>query len=216
MKLIQEAVKPPAARLRICCRAAQDHEQVIDTVSGRTHRASFDADALDKARGGGLEQFITEHRTNHAQVLTWSGARLRYEDVRSWPRRSTSRRTSAAIAALQAYAALDAGKVKGAGAKRILTDLVSLVRFAMHQENELVPYPEKVQVNFRAWIEQQQASGRRFSGEQRKWLEMIRDHIAANLQIETEDFEYAPFAQAGGIGKGGSYSGMSCSGCSMN
>ena len=28
------------------------------------------------------------------------------------------------------------------------------------------------------------------------------DHIAANLQIETEDFEYAPFAQEGGIGKG--------------
>jgi type I restriction enzyme R subunit len=71
----------------------------------------------------------------------------------------------------------------------------------MHQENELVPFPEKVQVNFRAWIEQQQASGKRFTDEQRRWLEMIRDHIAANLQIETEDFDYAPFAQEGGIGK---------------
>ncbi len=30
---------------------------------------------------------------------------------------------------------------------------------------------------------------------------MIRDHIAANLQIETDDFDYAPFAQEGGIGK---------------
>jgi type I restriction enzyme R subunit len=60
----------------------------------------------------------------------------------------------------------------------------------MHQENELVPFPEKVQVNFRAWVEQQQASGKRFTDEQRKWLEMIRDHIAANLQIETDDFDY--------------------------
>lgn len=34
-----------------------------------------------------------------------------------------------------------------------------------------------------------------------KWLEMIRDHIAANLGIEPDDFEYAPFAQEGGLGK---------------
>jgi len=30
---------------------------------------------------------------------------------------------------------------------------------------------------------------------------MIRDHIAANLSIDTEDFDYAPFAQEGGLGK---------------
>ena len=30
---------------------------------------------------------------------------------------------------------------------------------------------------------------------------MIRDHIAANLSIETDDFDYAPFSQAGGLGK---------------
>ena len=30
---------------------------------------------------------------------------------------------------------------------------------------------------------------------------MIRDHIAANLGIEAEDFDYAPFAQRGGLGK---------------
>jgi type I restriction enzyme R subunit len=30
---------------------------------------------------------------------------------------------------------------------------------------------------------------------------MIRDHIAANLGIKPDDFEYAPFAQEGGLGK---------------
>jgi len=33
------------------------------------------------------------------------------------------------------------------------------------------------------------------------WIEMIRDHIAANLSIEKDDFNYVPFAQEGGIGK---------------
>jgi type I restriction enzyme, R subunit len=30
---------------------------------------------------------------------------------------------------------------------------------------------------------------------------MIRDHIAANLSIDHDDFEYAPFSQQGGLGK---------------
>ena len=30
---------------------------------------------------------------------------------------------------------------------------------------------------------------------------MIRDPIAANLGIEPDDFEYAPFSQEGGLGK---------------
>jgi len=71
----------------------------------------------------------------------------------------------------------------------------------MHQDNELVPFPEKVEVNFKAWLSQQEASGKKFSEEQRQWLVMIRDHIAANLGIETNDFDYAPFAQQGGLGK---------------
>ena len=30
-------------------------------------------------------------------------------------------------------------------------------------------------------------------------MEMIREHIAANLGIKTEDFDYAPFSQQGGL-----------------
>ena len=71
----------------------------------------------------------------------------------------------------------------------------------MHQDNELVPFPERVDANFRAWLGQQEARGKRFSDEQRRWLIMIRDHIAANLGIEPDDFELAPFAKEGGLGK---------------
>jgi len=34
-----------------------------------------------------------------------------------------------------------------------------------------------------------------------KWLKMIRDHIAANLGVEPEDFGCAPFVQESGLGK---------------
>ena len=68
----------------------------------------------------------------------------------------------------------------------------------MQQDNELVPYPERVQANFKAWLAQH---GAPFTPEQQHWLEMIRDHIAANLGIELEDFDYAPFSQQGGLGR---------------
>ncbi|KAB2836427.1 MAG: hypothetical protein F9K48_01900, partial [Candidatus Brocadia sp.] len=54
---------------------------------------------------------------------------------------------------------------------------------------------------FKIWLAQQGENGQAFTAEQRQWLEMIRDHIAANVSIETEDFDYAPFAQQGGLGK---------------
>jgi type I restriction enzyme R subunit len=211
-KLIQEAVKPlcnPELR-NLLVELHKTTEQTIDTVSqDEVIAAGFDADALEKARGlvASFEAFIAEHKDEITALQVLYNlpyqARLRYEDIKELAEAIHRPPHLYSESQLwQAYAALDAGKVKGAGAKRILTDLVSLVRFAMHQENELVPYPEKVQVNFAAWLGQQQASGRRFSKEQRKWLEMIRDHIAANLQIESEDFEYAPFAQEGGLGKG--------------
>jgi type I restriction enzyme R subunit len=71
----------------------------------------------------------------------------------------------------------------------------------MHQENELAPFPEKVEANFKAWLSQQESVGKKFTDEQCQWLVMIRDHIAANLGIDTDDFDYAPFSQQGGLGR---------------
>ena len=100
----------------------------------------------------------------------------------------------------QAYETLDRAKVHGSPG-RVLTNIVSLVRFALQQDDELVPFPELVQSRFEAWLAQQQQAGRTFTDEQRAWLERIRDHIAASLAIHAEDFEGVPFVQHGGLGK---------------
>jgi phage regulator Rha-like protein len=42
------------------------------------------------------------------------------------------------------------------------------------------------------WLAQQ---GKEFDGEKMCWLEMIRDHIAGNLSIDNDDFEYAPYRE---------------------
>ena len=100
----------------------------------------------------------------------------------------------------QAYEQLDRSKVRGSG-ERVLTDLVSLVRVALHQDDELIAYPDLVRERHHAWLLQQENAGRTFTGEQLLWLERIRDHVAAALAITTEDFGYTPFVEAGGLGK---------------
>jgi type I restriction enzyme R subunit len=82
-----------------------------------------------------------------------------------------------------------------------VTDLVTLVRFALHEDDELVPFPERVAERYRAWLLQQENQGREFTPEQLAWLERIRDTIAASLGITRHDFQYAPFAERGGLGK---------------
>ena len=99
-----------------------------------------------------------------------------------------------------AYETLDRSKVRGSGG-RMLTDIVSLVRFAIHQQPELHPFQEDVKARFANWLAQQQSAGKSFTPDQIQWLEAIRDHIATSLALEMDDFDYTPFAQKGGLGK---------------
>ena len=206
--LIKDAVKPlhnPNLR-NLLIEIKKKNEQTIDHVSqDQVLESGFSAEALDKAKGmiESFKKFIEEHKDEiTALQILYSRLykmRLRFEDIKELadtikkpPHLWTENNL------WMAYAALEKSKVRGASGPHILTDLVSLVRFALDQENELVPFPEKVDTNFNAWLAQQ---GKKFTKEQIRWLEMIRDHIAGNLSIETDDFEYAPFSQAGGIGK---------------
>ncbi|MBE0586350.1 MAG: DEAD/DEAH box helicase family protein, partial [Desulfofustis sp.] len=211
VKLIVEATKPlhnPALR-NFLVEVKKKNEQIIDNISeDQVLDAGFSVEALEKVKTmvQSFEQFLTD---NHDEItalqLLYSKpykTRLRFEDIKELAGLIEKPPHHFRVDKLwDAYAALEKSKVKGANTPHILTDLVSLVRFAMHQENELVPFPEKVEANFNAWLSLQEANGKTFADDQREWLVMIRDHIAANLGIETEDFDYAPFAQEGGLGK---------------
>jgi type I restriction enzyme, R subunit len=209
--LIHEAAKPfqdPKFR-DLLIDIKKKNELTIDHVSqDQVIEAGFSSDALARARAivQSFEQFITQHKDEITalQVLYSKPykQRLKFEDIKDLANAIEKPPYLWNESQLwQAYAALEKSKVKGASSKRILTDLVSLVRFAIHLDSELVPFPEKVSANFKAWLGEQESRGKKFTDEQRQWLSMIRDHIAANMGVESDDFEYAPFSQAGGLGK---------------
>ena len=179
--LIKEAVTPlhdPMLR-ELLIEIKKKNELTIDHVSqDQVIEAGFSAAALARARTivQSFEQFITQYKDEITalQVLYSVPARHR---VTQAGKRLTFKHLKDLADAIekppylwnesqlwQAYAALEKSKVKGASGKRILTDLVSLVRFATHQDNELVPFPEKVNANFKAWL----------GGAREPWEEIFR------------------------------------------
>ena len=217
MTALSQATRPlcdPALR-NLLIDLKKKAEQVIDTVTqDKLIEADFSEAARDRAKGTveSFEKFMAEHKDEitalqilyqqpqrlkdlQAETLTFEALKALADALQAPPHLWTEGQL------WQAYAALDKTKVKGENRKRILTDLVSLVRFAMHQSNELVPFPERVNANFKAWLAQQTQAGTTFTTEQLHWLDMIREHIAGNLTIVPDDFEYSPFAQEGGMGR---------------
>lgn len=100
----------------------------------------------------------------------------------------------------KAYENLEKSKVRKTRPERLLTDMISLIRFATGQEEELEPFSETVNEKYEEWLAKQERLGKKFTDEQLKWLHMIKNHISTSLLIDMEDFELSPF-----YGKGGAF-----------
>jgi type I restriction enzyme R subunit len=101
-----------------------------------------------------------------------------------------------------AYARVGTNLVKGTDARRQLTDLIALVRFAIGLDDELKPFREQVDKRFQEWIFRHNARRTTaFTPEQTEWLRLMKDHIASSCCITREDFDYAEFANKGGLQK---------------
>ena len=210
-KMVTEAVRPIAANPELRDKLAEirrSYEQMIDAASkDRVISGKFSQDATDRARrtAESFRQFIEDNRDEITalQVLYRQphGGGLTFDDIRELanavgrPPRSWTPEDL-----WEAYETLDASRVRGSG-HRVNTDLVSLVRFALGSAEELVAYPELVSERFEAWLAQQADAGARFTDDQLKFLELIRDHLAASLTIEPRDLMSAPFSQHGGLSR---------------
>ena len=93
---------------------------------------------------------------------------------------------------------MERDRVRGLNERRVLADLVSLVRHAVLADEELVPYPERVTRRYREWIASQESAGRTFTPAQRWWLDAVAAHIGVNLSISTDDLNASPFFEKGG------------------
>ncbi len=208
VELVRTALQPfhnPDLRdTLLAIRAALD--QIIDTTNvDELSAAGFSQTASDNARAliGGFAAFIEQHKDQiEALQVLYSRpyrAGLRYPQVREL-RDLLVTHGAPPQAVWQAYRLVEGeARVRGDGAK--LADLVALVRHVITPDEPLVPVAETVELRYQQWLAEQAAAGVRFSAEQQRWLDHIKDHIANSLAIDRDDFDSTPFSQLGGLGK---------------
>jgi type I restriction enzyme R subunit len=191
-------------------RLKQQTEQIIDTVTqDELLGAGFDEAAKERARSTveTFRKFIAENRDELTALqifysqpygkrrLTETAVRELAEAIARPPYNLAPQQVWAA------YEQLEKAKVRGAGTQKLLTNLVSLLRFEIDKTPVLETWDVTVAARFNEWLQQQASAGREFTPEQLEWLQMIREHIANALTIEMEDFENVPFYEKGGAFK---------------
>jgi len=211
-QLVAEAVAPLATRpelRRTLVDIKRRFEQLLDEVSeDELLFAGASPEATAKARTlvTSFEQFLQDNAAEIDALAFFfhqeEHPRLSFRDVKALAAAVQSPPRSWTPEVLwRAYATLDRDRVRGASGPRLLTDLVSLVKFALKQDDELVPFGDQVRQRYQSWIAQQDNRGRRFTEQQLRWLAMIRDHVATSLEITLNDFDAVPFVGEGGLGK---------------
>ncbi len=183
----------------------QRNEQVIDTVSkDEVVFSGFDEQAKEKARTivESFKKFIEENKNEITalQIIysqPYGKRRLTFDEIKKLAD-AIERHNLTPERLWAAYERLERSKVRGTPQK-VLTNIISLVRFAIEESDILEPFPDIEERRFREWVASQERAGRRFTPEQMRWLEMIKEHIATSLAIGKEDFENTPFHEKGGL-----------------
>jgi type I restriction enzyme R subunit len=186
------------------------NEQIIDTISkDNVIYSGFDEKAKEKARTivDTFKKFIEDNKNELTAIQLiyqkpYNQRHLAYKEIKQLAesiKKPPYLLTPEVI--WQAYEQLDKSKVRGAGPQKLLTNIISLIRYTIGQIDVLEPFNNVVDRNFKDWLDQQESINKRFTPEQLEWLTMIKDHIATSLTIGREDFEFAPFIQKGGTAK---------------
>jgi type I restriction enzyme R subunit len=203
------AVKPfhdPDAR-RLLVELQTRAEITVDHLSPD---AIIDGTGYDeeKARGyiQNFEQFLKENRDRllALQILynrPHAKRHLTYDLIRELAHAmETSPYHLAPTEVWKCYARLRADKVKTFEPGEALTNLISLVRFAIGQQSELAPFPELAGQRFQKWLSQHEiVTGTAFTPEQRVFLAHIAEEIGANAALAQIDLEHGSLKSRGGL-----------------
>ncbi len=186
------------------------NEQIIDNISkDEVLFAGFDDLVAEKARiiVNNFKNFIEENKDEltalqiiysnpyPTRFLTYDAIKELAEAIEKPPYYLTTDKLWAA------YGKLEKSKVRGAGPHKLLTDIVSLLKFELGEVKILEPFSYTVDKRFEEWVSSKKKQGVTFTSEQLEWLKMIKDHIATSMSITKDDLEQTPFHNKGGLVK---------------
>lgn len=205
--LLDEAVAPladnPVLRSRIM-ELRRQHDRIIDEVTRDTIRRAEGVSRADSALEivESWKKYLEDNRDEITalQVLDeFKTHRVPFkalDDLARQIERTPERWTTEKLWA--AYEQLDGAKVRPNPHARG-TDLVSLLRYALDLDDELVPYEDVVQERYESWLAQQEQAGATFSETERWWLDRMRDFVVTSAGITVDALDAEPFTQRGGV-----------------
>ena len=210
-QLIIDAVKPLAANPELRNRILElrrAHDRTMDEVSADVLLDAYGVVDTSKAKSvvESWSAYLDEHRAEITaiQLLTEAkdlklGRRVSFSDIQELADRiSRPPYNWTPDIIWNAYVALDAEYAASTSAHRTLTDLVSLIRFTVGDDDKLVPYADKVHAKYATWLAQQELAGVTFTEAERWWLDRIADVIASSAGIDTTALDSSPFTENGG------------------
>jgi type I restriction enzyme R subunit len=206
-RLIVDAVRPlasnPDLRSRIL-ELRRTHDRVIDEVSADTLLDAHGVVDTSKAKSvvESWRAYLDEHRSEITAIQLLSEARERrvsYDEIKELADRIARPPYNWTPDLIwNAHVAIERDGRGQAGARRTLTDLVSLVRFSLGEDDQLIPYADRVQERYAGWLLQQEQAGVTFTDRERWWLDRIAEVIAASAGIAPPDLDNPPFIENGG------------------
>lgn len=191
--------------------ARREREQIIDHINlDQVTHAGFSKQAQTQAEAtiARFADYLQQHKDDIAALgffyqQPYQRRALTFEMIEELHQRLAQPPLLLTTEKLwSAYARVRGNQVKGISRQRQLTDLISLLRFALGLDGELKPFADEVDKRFQAWVFRHNAQRRSaFTPEQMDWLRLMKDHIASSCSIQRDDFDYAELAGHGGLQK---------------
>ncbi len=192
--LFEEACKPfgdPALRDLLHSLKTRNEQTIATAVLDVLQTSELDDAAREKARQltASFAQFIQAHHSEieALQLLYSRPRRLRLTDalldeleakLKAQPQHFTKE------ALWRAYEVSTEKAVKGKVQR--ITDLISLVRYALQAAPVLEPFEAHVQARYATWLAAKSAAGTVFTAEEKAWLDKLRDRIIASGSVDRE------------------------------
>jgi type I restriction enzyme, R subunit len=182
-------------------------DQIIDTINpDKLIHAGWNAENQEQAKTmvSDFAAWITEHKDEITALQIFYSQPFRRRELTYTMIRQlcdilkSEKPYLAPLNVWRAYSQLES--VTGTPGNELIA-IVSLVRRVCGIDETLSEYGKIVDRNFQTWVFGKQAGALKFNEEQMNWLRMIKDHVANSFHIERDDFEFEPFAPAGGLGK---------------
>jgi type I restriction enzyme R subunit len=205
--LLAQAIRPLAANPELRQRIIElraTHDRVVDEVTVDILLDAHGVVDTSKAKSivESWKAYLDEHRDQITAIQLMTEARERriaFADIKEFADRiSRPPYNWTADIIWSAYEAIEVDHVRH-NDTHTLTDLVSLLRYTIGEDDELVPYADRIRERYAGWLAQQEQAGVEFRESERWWLDRMVRVIAASAGITDDDLDDPPFTERGGV-----------------